>query len=251
MANAKLFNMEEIHMKKIFAVALAVVMMMSVMAITAFAADTTVMLEVGPSIDNLADSERVDIAKTGTYTLKVEANAPINGNASSTFMSIKIAAGNVSQNTALPNGTTITLKSVKLGDTEVAVKAGSETYTVAGGTLDFMLKFMDFGYNANIFDGDLPDGFTTVEVVIDVVNPESPAEDAAPAEDTTAPAEDTTAPAEDTTAPAEDTTAPSAEAAPSAETAPAENTTPANTGIVLAVLPMAVAAAAVVVSKRK
>lgn len=233
-------------MKKIFAVALAVVMMMSVMAITAFAADTTVMLEVGPSIDNLADSERVDIAKTGTYTLKVEANAPINGNASSTFMSIKIAAGNVSQNTALPNGTTITLKSVKLGDTEVAVKAGSETYTVAGGTLDFMLKFMDFGYNANIFDGDLPDGFTTVEVVIDVVNPESPAEDAAaPAEDTTAPAEDTTAPAEDTTAPAEDTTA------PSAETAPAENTTPANTGIVLAVLPMAVAAAAVVVSKRK
>jgi len=62
---------------------------------------------------------------------------------------------------------------------------------------------------------------------------------AAPAEDTSAPAEDTTAPAEDTTAPAEDTTA------------PVETTTPADTGIVLAVLPMAVAAAAVVISKRK
>ncbi len=59
--------------------------------------------------------------------------------------------------------------------------------------------------------------------------------------DTTTPAEDTTAPAEDTTAPAEDTTAPAAD----------ETSEPAKTGIVLALLPMAVAAAAVVVSKRK
>ena len=57
----------------------------------------------------------------------------------------------------------------------------------------------------------------------------APSEEAAPAEDTTAPAEDTTAPSE--------------------EAAPAE--TPANTGIVLAVLPMAIAAAAVVASKRR
>lgn len=55
-----------------------------------------------------------------------------------------------------------------------------------------------------------------------------------------APAE-TTAPAQE--APAE-TTAP-------AEEAPAETSTPAETGIVLAVLPMAVAAAAVVISKRR
>ena len=65
------------------------------------------------------------------------------------------------------------------------------------------------------------------------------ADAAAPAEDTSAPAEDTTAPAEDTTAPAEDTPA------------PVETPTPADTGIVLAVLPMAMAAAAVVISKRK
>ncbi len=61
-----------------------------------------------------------------------------------------------------------------------------------------------------------------------------------PAEETTAPAEDTTAPAEDTTEPATDTTAPVE-----------ETSEPANTGIVLALLPMAVAAAAVVASKRK
>lgn len=64
-------------------------------------------------------------------------------------------------------------------------------------------------------------------------------DDVAVAVETATPAEDTTAPAEDTTAPAEDTTA------------PAETSEPANTGIVLAVLPMAVAAAAVVASKRK
>lgn len=65
-----------------------------------------------------------------------------------------------------------------------------------------------------------------------VTGAEAPA--AAPADDTTAPADD----AADTTAPV--------------ETAPADETsTPADTGIVLAVLPMAIAAAAVVVSKRK
>jgi len=75
---------------------------------------------------------------------------------------------------------------------------------------------------------------------ISVIIPDAPAE--APAE--TTPAE--TTPAE--TTPAETTPA---ETTP-AETTPAEETSePANTGIVLAVLPMAIAAAAVVVSKRK
>lgn len=71
---------------------------------------------------------------------------------------------------------------------------------------------------------------------ISVIIPDASAE--APAENTEAPAENTEAPAENTEAPAE-------------TTAPAETSEPANTGIVLAVLPMAVAAAAVVASKRK
>ncbi len=50
----------------------------------------------------------------------------------------------------------------------------------------------------------------------------------------------------ETAAPAAETTEPAAETAPAAETSE-----PADTGIVLALLPMAVAAAAVVVSKRK
>lgn len=57
---------------------------------------------------------------------------------------------------------------------------------------------------------------------------------------------ETTEPAAETTEPAAETTEPAAETAPAAETSE-----PANTGIVLALLPMAVAAAAVVVSKRK
>ncbi len=69
---------------------------------------------------------------------------------------------------------------------------------------------------------------------ISVIVPDAPVE--APAE---TPAENTEAPAENTEAPAENTEA------------PAETSEPADTGIVLALLPMAVAAAAVVVSKRK
>ena len=110
----------------------------------------------------------------------------------------------------------------------------------------------DFVDGVAVVSGDLPAGTTAV-----VLNPYAFASEAgeitfevsvavtytgegnAPAEDTSAPAEDTAAPAEDATAPAEDTTA------------PAETTTPADTGIVLAVLPMAMAAAALVFAKRK
>ena len=69
---------------------------------------------------------------------------------------------------------------------------------------------------------------------VSIIVPDAPIE--APAE---TPAENTEAPAENTEAPAENTEA------------PAETSEPADTGIVLALLPMAVAAAAVVVSKRK
>ena len=69
---------------------------------------------------------------------------------------------------------------------------------------------------------------------VSVIVPDAPVE--APAE---TPAENTETPAENTEAPAENTEA------------PAETSEPANTGIVLALLPMAVAEAAVVVSKSK
>ena len=111
----------------------------------------------------------------------------------------------------------------------------------------------DFVDGVAVVSGELPAGTTAV-----VLNPYAFASEAgeitfevsvavtytgegnAPAEDN-APADDNAeAPAEDTTAPAEDTAAPAA-----------ETSTPADTGIVLAVLPMAMAAAAVVISKRK
>lgn len=110
----------------------------------------------------------------------------------------------------------------------------------------------DFVDGVAVVSGDLPAGTTAV-----VLNPYAFASEAgeitfevsvavtytgegnAPAEDTAAPADDAAEAPADTTAPAEDTTA------------PAETSEPADTGIVLAVLPMAVAAAAVVISKRK
>ena len=88
----------------------------------------------------------------------------------------------------------------------------------------------------NALTGDVPAEFKEVKVTFTINNPE-----AAPAEETTP------TPAEDT-APAED-----AAPAPEAETAPAPEaeTAPADTGIVLAVLPMAMAAAAAVIAKRR
>ncbi len=83
-------------------------------------------------------------------------------------------------------------------------------------------------------DWQTPLANTTLEV-LSIVGVDAPAAETPAADDTTAPA------ADDTTAPADE--------APAADTA--ETSEPADTGIVLAVLPMAIAAAAVVVSKRK
>ena len=74
----------------------------------------------------------------------------------------------------------------------------------------------------------------------DDANIEAPAVDEAPAEDVEAPAEDVEAPAVDE-APAEDTTV---------EDAPAADEAPAETGLALAIVPMIIAAAAVVLSKK-
>ena len=105
---------------------------------------------------------------------------------------------------------------------EVADKDGNGQ-TIANGII---FKGPSWGVNLDNFT------LTSVEIV--------DGKEAAPAAETTEPAAETTEPAAETTEPAAETTEPAA-----------ETTEPADTGIVLAVLPMAIAAAAVVVSKRK
>lgn len=236
-------------MKRLLTIALAAVMFVSCLTVSAFAAagDTNMLLEIGDVFGTLVQSETIDVSKGGEFTLTVSMDAALSTSADASFIGVKTTAGNVSQNTALPDGTVVTVTSLELDGTKVELDAEKSSNTVKNGNLDgnngVVLLFKMGGLNA--LTGDVPAEFKEVKVTFTVNNPE-----AAPAEDTTtAPAEDTTAPAEDNTpAPAEDTTPAPAEDTP----APAADTSaPANTGIVLAVLPMAMAAAALVFTKRK
>lgn len=234
-------------MKKILTIAFAAVMLVSCLTVSAFAAagDTNMLLEIGDVFGTLVQSETIDVSKGGEFTLTATLESSQSTSADASFIGVKTTAGNVSQNTALPDGTVVTVTALELDGTKVELDAEKSSNTVKNGNLDgnngVVLLFKMGGLNA--LTGDLPAGFNEVKVTFTVSNPNAPA-----AEDTTAPAEDTTAaPADDAAEAPADTTAPAEDNTP----APAADTTPAETGIVLAVLPMAIAAAAVVISKRK
>ena len=135
--------------------------------------NTSILLDIGPNVWALSKSEAIDISKSGTYTLKATAGT-MDGNSDDTFIGLK--SDKEDKSTELPDGTTITLKSVKLGDTAVTVTKGEETYTVKDGKLDFVLKLIASDTNTNIFEGTLPSEFTTVEVTFVVNNPDDPLE---------------------------------------------------------------------------
>ena len=135
--------------------------------------NTSILLDIGPNVYALSKSEAIDISKSGTYTLKATAGT-MDGNSDDTFIGLK--SDKEDKSTELPDGTTITLKSVKLGDTAVTVTKGEETYTVKDGKLDFVLKLIASDTNTNIFEGTLPSEFTTVEVTFVVNNPDDPLE---------------------------------------------------------------------------
>lgn len=234
-------------MKKILTIAFAAVMLVSCMTVSAFAAagDTNMLLEIGDVFGTLVQSETIDVSKGGEFTLTATLESSQSTSADASFIGVKTTAGNVSQNTALPDGTVVTVTALELDGTKVELDAEKSTNTVKNGNLDgnngVVLLFKMGGLNA--LTGDLPAGFKEVKVTFTVSNPNAPA-----ADDTTAPAEDTTAaPADDAAEAPTDTTASAEDNTP----APAADTTPAETGIVLAVLPMAIAAAAVVISKKK
>ena len=234
-------------MKKILTIAFAAVMLVSCMTVSAFAAagDTNMLLEIGDVFGTLVQSETIDVSKGGEFTLTATLESSQSTSADASFIGVKTTAGNVSQNTALPDGTVVTVTALELDGTKVELDAEKSTNTVKNGNLDgnngVVLLFKMGGLNA--LTGDLPAGFKEVKVTFTVSNPNAPA-----ADDTTAPAEDTTAaPSDDAAEAPTDTTASAEDNTP----APAADTTPAETGIVLAVLPMAIAAAAVVISKRK
>ncbi len=198
-------------MKKILSIALAMIMVMA-LSISVFA----------------------DIDLVGEATYPANANITINipeGVDVSNGATVSLKIKGTSENTALrfyltdvnDNGRVTEVATVEIvdGAFDTTIDMVIDSTGAIQGTVDptiLMIKGPDYS---------TPPANTTFEVLT-IVGADAPA---APAEE---------APAEE--APAAD--------APAAD-APAADAAPADTGIVLAVLPMAIAAAAVVVSKRK
>lgn len=230
-------------MKKIIAIVLTAVMLVSVLAVNVFAAanDTNILLEIGDVFGTLVQSETVDVANGGEFTLTATLASAVSTSADGTFIAVKTAAGQVDQRTALPDGTVVTVTSLELDGTKVDFDAAKGTRTVENGVLNgqnaVLLLLKLFGENA--LTGDVPAEFKTVTVTFTVDNP-----NAAPADDNAADEPADTTPEPDTAAPAADPE-PVADPTP----APAEPSAPA-TGLALAVVPAVVAMAAVAVSKK-
>lgn len=237
-------------MKKIFAIVLAAAMLVSVFAVNAFAADLSESVEVGLYIGGWDVDATVTATEYNTeYEIVFEGNKIVGD-------WIFVKATSADAITGLADGTVVEITSCVVDGKSYAFTAGhSYTFEVGktyGGENNpgILETSLHFAYNPDDSKlAEIPSKVTDKMVVkfkivsdaAEAPAAETPAEDNTPAE---TPAEDNT-PAE---TPAENT-APVQDPTPGANTKPAA--APANTGIVLCVLPMAVAAAAVVVSKRK
>lgn len=214
-------------MKRIVSVALAVVMVLalSVSAFAAYEEPVELGLYFGdPDNGGWGSAATTEVTGPGTYTITYEGDAR-----ALQWIIVKNAAGET-EPTSIPEGTIIRTTSITMDGVEATFDTGdSYDYTVgANGTVEIQYNNSFTGF-AHITNMPASAGTIVVTFVVDPDN--APAESETPADDT---ADDEAAPA-----PTESTDTPT------------EDSTPAETGIVLAVLPMAVAAAAVVVARKR
>ena len=217
-------------MKRILSAVVAVVLALT-LCVSAFAAyeePVVVGLFFGdPDNGGWGAAATVEVTGPGEYTLSYEGEAR-----NLNWIIIKNNAGET-EPTSIPEGTTIRTTSIVMDGVEATFDTGEYYDATTGfdGTLEIQYTNTFTGY-AHITN--FPASVSSIEVTF-VVDPDNaPAESETPAEET--PAEETPA---DTTTDTTDTTTDTT------------TETPAETGIVLAVLPVAVAAAAVVVSKKR
>ncbi len=220
-------------MKKIIALVLALTMAICAMSVCVFAYDAPVTLGLyfgDPDNGGWGATDTVEVEKPGVYTLTYEGNAK-----NLQWVIIKTATGNQeTEPTSIPAGTIIRVTELNLDGVVYTFDGGSATYDYAvgaNGTIEDQLL--------NIYTGaaHIDNAPATVSklVLTFAVDPDNivdePAEEEAPAEEAPATEEEVEAPAE--------------------EEAPATEEAPAETGLALAVVPMLVAAAAVVISKKR
>ncbi len=218
-------------MKRLLAILAAVVLCVSMaISVSAFEGSADIAMYAQNQSDwSTAASNPVTVNADGEYTLKLEglSIAP----ESLTVIYIKDTAVVAEEKTKsdLPNDITILTKSLKINGNEIALTEGYPTTLTDDGVFDICWYNI---WATSYFSIEGMDTITDVEVTFEVVSAAEPAETVP--DDTAAPADNA---AEGTTEPAP---------APAADTS-----TPADTGIALALAPMAIAICAVVISKRK
>ncbi|MCD8345615.1 MAG: acid shock protein [Oscillospiraceae bacterium] len=225
-------------MKKILAIVMAVAMVMA-LSVTAFAAET----EIALTSDNLGyytDATEVDggLNSSGEqFTVNLPETLEIG---TTITLHIKGSSDGDFRVWLVDNATTASEQiysttdlGLSGGDFDVTIDLTIQNWNSEGATCATAVDFKGISYGTNL------DNFTVTYLAIVTDGEEVAAETAEETEEASETAEET----EEASEAAEET----------AEAAAEETTTTANadTGVVLAVLPMAVAAAAVVVSKRR
>lgn len=223
-------------MKKILAV-LAAVVLVAAMTVSAFAFDGSaeISLYAGNSANwQTVSSDPVTVNADGEYTLKL---SDISIDPSTlTVIYIKDTAveadGEGHPSSDLPKDIQILTKSLKINGNEIALDDGYPTTLTDAGAFDVCWYNI---WATSYFSTDGMETITEVEVTFEVVT-DGAAAPAAEADTTPAPDAAPEAAPEATTTPAAET--PAAPAAP-------------KTGVALAVVPMALAAVAAAIAKRR
>lgn len=219
-------------MKKIIAIFVAALLLISMtVSVSAFEGSADIALYAGNSANwTTASSTPVTVNADGEYTLKLEGLSIAPDTLTVIYIKDAAVEAQEKEKSDLAPDITILTKSLKINGKEITLTDGYPTTLTDAGTFDVCWYNI---WATSYFAVEGMDAITDIEVTFEVVSAAEPAE-AVPDDAAPAPADNA----------AEDTS----EAAP----APADDTsTPADTGIVLALAPMAIAACAAVISKRK
>ncbi len=220
-------------MKKIIAVIAAVVLCVSLaVSVSAFEGSADIALYAGNSANwTTASSDPVTVNADGEYTLKLEGLSITPDTATVIYIKDSAVEAGEKEKSDLAADITILTKSLKINGKEITLTEGYPTTLTDAGVFD-VCWYNIWATSYFTFEGTDP--ITDIEVTFEVVSGGAATAEPAANDDTAAPADNA---AENAAEPAP---------APAADTS-----TPADTGIVLALAPMAIAACAVVISKRR
>lgn len=226
-------------MKKVIAILAAFILCVSMaVSVSAFEGSADIAMYAQNNADwSVVASDPVTVNADGEYTLKLEGLSIAPDTLTVIYIKDTAVVAEETTKSNLPADITILTKSLKINGNEIALTEGYPTTLTDAGALDICWYNI---WATSYFSTEGMDTITDVEVTFEVVSAAATSEPAETAE--------TEAPAEEAPADAPDAADDTAEAAP----APADEASePADTGIVLALAPMAIAACAVIISKKR